>query len=214
MSDLERERREIAAALQQPGVSPDPSLRLTRRIFLHKSCILGAATVGQTFGWWPLLNTIDVAYAAEEPFKFAWISDTHLYPRPSIRASLTRRHGQRKKCRRCSRRPTSWSSAATSPSLAGGRTRTWQPDPAGSQDPQVFIPGEHDWYFDMGAKWRQLYGEPNWTFDHKGVRFIGLDTISRAPDYWTARKMTPEERMDHMADARRHRRRSMGWRRR
>ena len=81
MSDLERERREIAAALQKPGVTPDPELSLTRRIFFHKSCLLGAATVGQTFGWWPLINTIDVAYAAEEPFKFAWISDTHLYPK-------------------------------------------------------------------------------------------------------------------------------------
>ena len=52
----------------------------------------------------------------------------------------------------------------------------------------------------MGAKWEQLLGKPNWTFDHKGVRFIGLDTVSRGPDYWTARKMSPEERMDHMAD--------------
>ena len=32
------------------------------------------------------------------------------------------------------------------------------------------------------------------------MRFIGLDTVSRGPDYWTARKMSPEERMDHMAD--------------
>ena len=32
------------------------------------------------FAWWPLINTIDIAYAADQPFKFAWISDTHLYP--------------------------------------------------------------------------------------------------------------------------------------
>ena len=62
-----------------------------------------------------------------------------------------------------------------------------------------FIPGEHDWYLDMGKKWEALFGDPNWTFDHKGVRFVGLDTISRAPDYWSAKKMTPEERMGHMA---------------
>ena len=23
---------------------------------------------------------------------------------------------------------------------------------------KVFIPGEHDWYLDMGAKWNQLFG--------------------------------------------------------
>jgi len=31
------------------------------------------------------------------------------------------------------------------------------------------------------------------------VRFIGLDTVSRAPDFWTIKKMTPKERMGHMA---------------
>ena len=81
MSELDRERREMAAVLQRPGVRPDRSLRCTRRTFIHRSCETGAATVAQTFAWWPLLNTIDVAYAAEPPFKFAWISDTHLYPR-------------------------------------------------------------------------------------------------------------------------------------
>src|SRR5258707_15872070 len=81
MSELDRERREMAAVLQRPGIRPDPSLRITRRTFIHKSCLTGAATVAQTFAWWPLLNTIDVAYAAEPPFKFAWVSDTHLYPK-------------------------------------------------------------------------------------------------------------------------------------
>ena len=39
---------------------------------------------------------------------------------------------------------------------------------------KVFIPGEHDWYLDMGKKWGELFGQPNWTFDHKGVRFLLL----------------------------------------
>ena len=51
----------------------------------------------------------------------------------------------------------------------------------------------------MGQKWMALFGKPNWTFDHKGVRFVGLDTVSHGPDYWTAKKMTPKERMGHMA---------------
>ena len=44
-----------------------------------------------------------------------------------------------------------------------------------------------------------MFGASPWTFDHKGVRFIGLDTVSRAQDYWTARNMSPEERMGAMA---------------
>ena len=38
-----------------------------------------------------------------------------------------------------------------------------------------------------------------WKFDHKGVRFIGLDTVGNAPDYWSAKKMSPKERMGHMS---------------
>jgi len=64
---------------------------------------------------------------------------------------------------------------------------------------KVFIPGEHDWYLDMGRKWQALFGASPWMFDHKGVRFIGLDTVSRAPDYWTIRRMSSKERMAHMA---------------
>lgn len=64
---------------------------------------------------------------------------------------------------------------------------------------KVFIPGEHDWYLDMGATWNRMFGKSPWTFDHKGVRFIGLDTVSRAEDFWTSRKFTAKERMGHMA---------------
>jgi len=49
MSELDKVRREMAAVLQQPGVRPDPSLRITRRTFVHKSCLVGAATVAETF---------------------------------------------------------------------------------------------------------------------------------------------------------------------
>src|SRR3546814_12550662 len=56
-----------------------------------------------------------------------------------------------------------------------------------------FIPGEHDWYLDMGKTWNELFGVSPWTFDHKGVRFIGLDTVSRARDFWTASNMSRSE---------------------
>ena len=200
MSDLERERREMAAALQS-GVSPDPSLRLTRRIFIHKSCLFGAASVAQTFGWWPLLNTMDVAYAAEEPFKFAWISDTHLYEK-SVNTRFIEKLQRAANEVQAMDPPADFlifggdiAQLGTAAQLELGLDILKE-----IKAPQHFIPGEHDWYLDMGKKWEQLLGKPNWTFDHKGVRFVGLDTVSRGPDYWTARKMSPEERMDHMAD--------------
>lgn len=81
MSDLERERREAARELNKPDDRPDPSLKITRRTFLHKSIVAGTVTGVATYGWFPLINTLSMAFGAEAPFSFAWISDTHLYPK-------------------------------------------------------------------------------------------------------------------------------------
>src|SRR2546427_1870656 len=51
--------------LRPPGERPDPSLAITRRIFLHKSLLAGAAAGTATYGWFPLINTLDVAFGAE-----------------------------------------------------------------------------------------------------------------------------------------------------
>lgn len=198
--DLERERREIHAKLHKPGLRPDDSVRISRRTFVHKSMLFGAAGVGQTFGWWPLLNTLDVAHAQEPAgFKFAWISDTHLYPR-----SLNTRFVDKVT------RAVDEVMAMDPPAdflIFGGdlaQTGTIEELELGVDllstvtIPKHYIPGEHDWYLDMGQKWMELFGERNWTFDHKGVRFIGLDTVGHGPDYWTASNMTPKERMGHM----------------
>ena len=201
MSELNKVRREMAAVLQQPGVRPDPKLKIDRRTFVHRSCLLGAATVAETFAWWPLLNTIDVAYAAEAPFKFAWISDTHLYEK-SVNTRFV------DKVTRAVQEVQAMSPPADFLIFGGDIAQLGKPGELELgveilkevKTRKVFIPGEHDWYLDLGKKWGQLFGEPHWTFDHKGVRFIGLDTVSRAPDYWTMRKLSPEERMDYMAD--------------
>lgn len=201
MSDeLDRIRREMHAVLQQPGVRPDDSLQITRRTFIHRSLLFGAASVGQTFAWWPLLNTIDVAHAAEAPFKFAWISDTHLYEK-----SLNTRFVD--KVVRAVQEVQAMDPPADFLIFGGdlaqlGKIEELELGVDLLKDLTIkkyYIPGEHDWYLDMGKKWGELFGQPNWTFDHKGVRFIGLDTVSRGPDYWTVKKMTPEERMGHMA---------------
>jgi Icc protein len=200
MSDLEQDRREIAKVLNQPGVRPDPKPRITRRTFIHRSCLVGAASVAETFAWWPLMNTLDIAYAAEQSFKFAWVSDTHLYPK-----SLNTRFVE--KVVRAAKEVQAMSPPADFMIFGGDLAQLGKIEELELGNEilkevkirKVFIPGEHDWYLDMGKKWGELFGPPNWTFDHKGVRFIGLDTVSRAPDYWSMKKMSPEERMAHMS---------------
>jgi 3',5'-cyclic AMP phosphodiesterase CpdA len=58
--------------------------------------------------------------------------------------------------------------------------------------------GEHDWYFDLGEKWRSLFGEPTYSFDHQEVHFVVLNSILEE-DFWTPRKMSPMERMKTVA---------------
>jgi Icc protein len=63
--------------------------------------------------------------------------------------------------------------------------------------PMKIIPGEHDWYLDMGAAWRGLFGDENWSFDHKGVHFVGLNSIL-VEDFWTGAGLSDLERMTVM----------------
>ena len=63
--------------------------------------------------------------------------------------------------------------------------------------PIHFIPGEHDWYLDLGEAWRGRFGKPTTSFDHKGVHFIGMNSIL-VRDFWTAAGMTAKQRMDTM----------------
>jgi Icc protein len=198
-SEVKRTRREMDAELRKPGERPDASLGITRRIFLHKSLLAGAAAGTATYGWFPLVNTLDLAFGAEA-FKFAWISDNHLYPK-NVNTRFV------EKATRAVKEVQAMSPPADFLIHGGDLAQLGDPVELDLGNDilkevkirKVFIPGEHDWYLDMGAKWQQLFGPPNWTFDHKGVRFVGVDTVSRGPDYWTAKKMTPKERMGHMA---------------
>jgi 3',5'-cyclic AMP phosphodiesterase CpdA len=64
--------------------------------------------------------------------------------------------------------------------------------------PLRMMVGEHDWFLDMGEKWRELFGQPTYSFDHKGVHFVVLNSILEK-DFWTARKLTPMQRMQTVA---------------
>jgi Icc protein len=199
MDDNQKERSELHKVLRGDGERPDRSLVITRRMFLHKSLLTGTAGVA-TYGWFPLINTLDLTLGAQQGFKFAWISDNHLYPKDVNTRFVD-------KTVRAVKELQAMKPAADF--LIHGGDLAQLGDPVeldlGNQILQdvkikkFYIPGEHDWYLDMGQKWTKLFGQPNWTFDHKGIRFVGLDTVSRGPDYWTAKKMSPKERMGHMA---------------
>jgi 3',5'-cyclic AMP phosphodiesterase CpdA len=172
---------------------------IARRTFLHKSLLTAVGAGAAAYGWFPLLNTIDLAHG-DDAFKFAYISDTHLLPK-EVNTRFVEKVEQAVEEIQAMDPPAEFV-------IFGG-------DLAQLGDPvelrlgaellktikvkKMYIPGEHDWYLDMGATWKKLFGDSPWSFDHRGVRFIGLDTVSHAPDFWTAKKLSPKERMLRMA---------------
>ncbi|MEE9396534.1 MAG: metallophosphoesterase [Methylococcales bacterium] len=62
-----------------------------------------------------------------------------------------------------------------------------------------YVMGEHDYYLDLGAYWEKLFGPQYYSFDHKGVHFIVLNSI-RTYDEWTYNRWpSNEQRMLEMA---------------
>ena len=41
-----------------------------------------------------------------------------------------------------------------------------------------FMPGEHDASLDRGAAYREFFGDPNYSFDHRGIHFVVVDNVS------------------------------------
>lgn len=61
------------------------------------------------------------------------------------------------------------------------------------------VMGEHDYYLDLGEYWSKLFGPQWYSFDHKGVHFVVLNSIL-TDDYWTYKRWpTAEQRMQEMA---------------
>ena len=61
------------------------------------------------------------------------------------------------------------------------------------------VMGEHDYYLDLGEHWSRLYGPHYYSWDHKGVHFVTLNSILTY-DKWTYERWpTAEQRMLEMA---------------
>jgi len=62
-----------------------------------------------------------------------------------------------------------------------------------------FVMGEHDYYLDLGEHWSKRLGDQFYSFDHKGVHFVVLNSIL-THDKWTYDTWSSgEERMGVMA---------------
>jgi Icc protein len=174
-----------------------PEKQLSRRDFLSFTAKVGAASLVAT-AVSPVVGLVNVVQAAPAskvtPFNFAIISDAHLYDIPNHKFD-----GILEKA------VEDVNNMRPAPDFVlflgdlgqtGKRTELEKGKRILSKlkMPLHIIPGEHDWYLDMGAAWRDMFGSPNWSFDHKGVHFAGMNSIL-VKDFWTAKHIAPEERM-------------------
>jgi 3',5'-cyclic-AMP phosphodiesterase len=137
--------------------------------------------------------------AGQPPFSFAYISDSHLYER-----TLNQRF-----VRAIVKAVDDVNALDPQPDfvLFGGdlaqlgrrkELELGREILKGVKAPVKMMVGEHDWFYDMGDAWQEMFGPPNYSFDWKGVHVVVLMSVHEK-DFWTARKMTPEERMATVA---------------
>lgn len=177
---------------------------LDRRTFLKVSmAAAGAALVKgveyNLHSFTPVRVAAAAEAGAEQSFTFAYISDSHLYKR-----DLNDRF-----VRQLLRAVDDVNTLDPQPDFVlygGDLAQLGQPEELtlGAQilkelkAPVRMMVGEHDWFLDMGEHWRELFGQPNYSFDHKGVHFVVLNSVLEE-DFWTARGMTPMQRMQTVA---------------
>jgi len=62
-----------------------------------------------------------------------------------------------------------------------------------------YVMGEHDYYLDLGEYWSKLFGRQYYSFDHKGVHFVVLNSILTTDEWTHKRWPSAEQRMLEMA---------------
>jgi len=67
------------------------------------------------------------------------------------------------------------------------------------QSKVYYVMGEHDYYLDLGKYWESQLGPQWYSFDHKGVHFVILNSILTYADWTHKRWPTPMDRMLAMA---------------
>ncbi len=170
---------------------------LDRRGFLKVSLAAMGAAVASRVSFHPhSFQPVSVAQAdTGEGFRFAYISDSHLYEK-KINDRFMRQLMRAVDDVNRLDPPPDFVLYGGDLAQLGQATELEQ----GAQIlkdvkyPMHMMVGEHDWYFDLGEKWRSLFGAPNYSFDHKGVHFVVLNSVVEK-DFWTPRGMTPMERM-------------------
>jgi len=198
-------RKEIEFALAERSKEDERTLRglenCDRRNFLRVSLkfagMAAAASIIQPHTF-QLVNVVHAAEDGAQPelaFRFAYVSDTHLYAR-----GMTHRFA--KAALKAVEDVNALDPQPDFVLFGGDLAQLGRPDELalGQQilkelkAPVRMMVGEHDWYLDLGEKWKEMFGPDFYSFDYKGIHFVTLNSVVEK-DFWTAKGYTPEQRM-------------------
>jgi Icc protein len=182
--------------------------RLDRRSFMKVSMAAMAAAVakGVEFNYHSFLP-VRVVKAAEplaanapsQAFTFAYISDSHLYEKEVNERFIRQLLRAVDDINRLDPQPDFVLFGGDLAQLGKYHELKLGAEILKSiKAPVKMTVGEHDWFFDLGERWIDLFGEPTYSFDHKGVHFVVLQSVYE-DDFWTARHLSPIERMKTVA---------------
>ncbi|MEC4747087.1 metallophosphoesterase [Methylomicrobium sp. Wu6] len=169
----------------------------SRRHFLQSS---GALALGSTLP----ISLVELAFAdAQQNLTFAYISDAHIQ---QIKGSRFVRNWDRGLIRAVAE--TNLLNPKPDFVMFGGDLAQLGSMPELDHGAEIlsvlkyktrYVMGEHDYYLDLGAYWEKLFGSQYYSFDHKGVHFIVLNSIRTYDDWTYHRWPTAEQRMLEMA---------------
>lgn len=169
----------------------------SRRHFLKTSAALAA---GSTLP----ISLVELAFAgAQENFTFAYISDAHIQ---QIKGNRFVRNWDRGLIRAVAE--TNLLYPKPDFVMFGGDLAQLGSAPELDHGAEIlsalkiktrYVMGEHDYYLDLGAYWEKLFGPQYYSFDHKGVHFVVLNSILTYDDWTYRRWPTSEQRMLEMA---------------
>jgi Icc protein len=171
-------------------------MSLSRRRFLQKT-LLSGATLVLAPGIMSLSRNQKAFAASIEPFRFALIGDSHLMgvknPRLPTRLEMAIRE-----INLLDPQPDFvmfMGDAVHDGTL--DQFRQFTSIISRLKPKTFFLPGEHDWYFDLGENYRALITKetPPLSFKHKGHHIILLNGI-HLNDFWSEKNLTPEQRIE------------------
>ena len=171
-------------------------MSMSRRSFLKTT---GAALVASAFP----MTLVKVAFGAVQDFTFAYISDAHIQ---QIKGTKFVRNWDMGLIRAVQEanllmpRPDFFMFGGDLAQLGKKEELDHGLEILSNLRGKVhYVTGEHDYYFDLGEYWQSKISPLYYSFDHKGVHFVVLNSILTY-DSWTHKKWaTPMDRMLAMA---------------